>query len=128
MTTTGQRIKQLREQANMNRPKLAREADVSYSFLVQVETGQRENPQADKLSKVARALGVPLDLLLATDKPLPAPADADVTQLRLDLVTRINTLDEVELRAVAKAVEGVLTREGASDSTTKRSASSVARS
>lgn len=115
MTTIGQRIKQLREQANMNRPKLAREANVSYSFLVQVETGQRENPQADKLSKVAKALGVPLDLLLATDEPLPTPADSDLTQLRLALVTRINSLDEAQLREVTTAFEDILGKEDAPD-------------
>lgn len=128
MATIGQRIKELREQANMNRPKLAREADVSYSFLVQVETGQRENPQADKLAKVARALGVPLDLLMATGEPLPPPADPGVSQLRIDLVNRINALNAQQLRAAARAFDEVLPCSDSEETAPTWSAPSAAQS
>lgn len=112
----------------MNRPKLAREADVSYSFLVQVETGQRESPQADKLAKVAKALGVPLDLLMATDEPLPPPADPDVSQLRLDLVTRINALNAEQLHTVAQMLDAVIARTDNEGNASTRGASSAAQS
>ena len=107
MNTLGERIAELRRQMGMNRPRLAREADVSYSFLVQVETGQRENPQADKLAKVAKVLGVPVDALLALDQPLPTAVDTDVAEIRRELITRINAMDEAQLLLAARALDGV---------------------
>jgi transcriptional regulator with XRE-family HTH domain len=133
MDTLGERIAELRRQMGMNRPRLAREADVSYSFLVQVETGQRENPQADKLAKVAKVLGVPVDVLLALDQPLPTAVDTDIAEIRRDLITRINAMDEAQLLLAAKTLDGIegpirTQKPDKSSANAKKSAPSAARS
>lgn len=102
LTPLGQRIEELSKQAGLNRPALARKADVSYSFLVQIQTGQRVNPQHDKLAKVATALGVSVEALLAVDEPLPVPMSPDLAELRQDLISRIHVMDEAELRRAAR--------------------------
>jgi transcriptional regulator with XRE-family HTH domain len=97
MSSMGEKISQLRLNMGLNRPQLAREANVSYSFLVQVETGQRESPQVDKLACVAKVLGVTVDLLLDPEAQLPAVENNQVRELRKELLNTINTLDEGQL-------------------------------
>jgi len=104
MSSIGERITRLREELGLSRPRLAREADVSYSFLVQVETGQRENPQVDKLANVARVLGVPVDVLLDLDAPLPSTLNESVRDLRKYLIATINSLGEKELIQVSELI------------------------
>lgn len=105
MSTIGERLTELRKSQGLNRPQLARKADVSYSFIVQVESGQRENPRTDKLGQVAKALGVSLDDLLATNTPLPKAVNEQVADLRRELAGRLNKMDEAELRRVMAVLD-----------------------
>lgn len=108
----GSRISAMRQLAGMNRPQLARKADVSYSFLVQVETGQRENPQADKLAKVAKALGVTIEYLLATDEPPPTEDAVNVEQLRREMIGQVSEMTASELQLAAEAIERAFSDRG----------------
>lgn len=101
MGTVGERVKSLREGLGLSRPALARDAGVSYSFLVQVETGQRPNPQADKLAKVAHVLGVSVDTLLAVEEPLPVSLDSEALELRRAVLSRVSTMDVTGLVGIA---------------------------
>jgi|GEM_PF-3753999 len=112
MSSIGERITRLREELGLSRPRLAREADVSYSFLVQVETGQRENPQVDKLANVARVLGVSVDVLLDLDAPLPSPLNESVRDLRKYLIATINSLGENELIQVSELISVLVQQSG----------------
>ena len=55
----GQRIKQLRETANMSQKDLAYAADLDRSYVASVENGQR-NVSIVNIEKIAIALGVTL--------------------------------------------------------------------
>ena len=64
----GAAIKFCRQQRNLTQPALAVRADVSASYLSVLEQGKRD-PSFSVLQKIARALDVPLSLLIfvATD-------------------------------------------------------------
>lgn len=53
----GRRIRRLRKQKDMTQEKLAHEADIERSYMGYVERGQA-NPTLEKLSKIAKTLGV----------------------------------------------------------------------
>ncbi len=55
----GQRIKQLRETADMSQKDLAYTADLDRSYIASVENGQR-NISIVNIEKIAKALGVTL--------------------------------------------------------------------
>lgn len=55
----GQRIKQLRETADMSQKDLAYSADLDRSYIASVENGQR-NISIVNIEKIAKALGVTL--------------------------------------------------------------------
>ena len=58
-TKIGQRIKQLRETADMSQKDLAYTADLDRSYIASVENGQR-NISIVNIEKIAKALGVTL--------------------------------------------------------------------
>lgn len=64
----GPAIKFCRQQRNLTQPELARRAGISPSYLSVLEKGKRD-PSFSMIEKIARALDVPLSLLIfvATD-------------------------------------------------------------
>jgi transcriptional regulator with XRE-family HTH domain len=60
----GQRLRAARKRAGLTQAQLAEAADVHAISIAKLETGARQNPQGDMVSKLAAALGVtPSDLL-----------------------------------------------------------------
>lgn len=59
------KIKQLREQKGLSQERLARLADVSNNTVINIESGKQKNPTVDTISKIAKALGVSIEELLA---------------------------------------------------------------
>lgn len=58
----GQRIKALREKANISGNALARKAEISQPYLWEIENGETE-PSISSLEKIAKALGVTVKAL-----------------------------------------------------------------
>jgi len=58
-------VKRLREAKGLSQEKLARLADVTNNTLIKMETGENKNPTLETLKKVAKALEVSLDEMLA---------------------------------------------------------------
>jgi len=58
-------VKRLREAKGLSQEKLARLADVANNTLIKMETGENKNPTLETLKKVAKALEVSLDEMLA---------------------------------------------------------------
>ena len=90
--TLGDRVKALREARGLSRATLAREAEVSYAFIQQLETGVRRDPGVKNLAAVAAQLGVSVDSLLeggtngaaligVATTPRPAPARRQIEEL-----------------------------------------------
>jgi transcriptional regulator with XRE-family HTH domain len=63
MDSIGARIKHFREEKGWTQERLAQEADVSKSFISEVENNRR-NPSAEKLLDIATVLGASLDFIM----------------------------------------------------------------
>lgn len=78
--TVGERIRRFREDARLSPSELADLTSLSRSYLSELETGTAQNPSADTLYRLARALGVamsdvlgkPILLLDRTEEPTPS--------------------------------------------------------
>lgn len=59
-----QNIKKLRKQHNLSQEKLAKNANVTYSTIIKIESGVNKNPTLDTLSKLADVFGISIDKLV----------------------------------------------------------------
>ncbi len=64
----GKRIRELRKQADLTLEQLAAKADASKSYIWDLENERLPKPSADKLTRIAEALGVTTDYLTGADK------------------------------------------------------------
>lgn len=74
-TAVGRRIREARLDRGWNQSELARRADVTASSLSRIESGDIAVPSSDLLSRVAQALGLPVDNLIGSPVT-PTPTDA----------------------------------------------------
>jgi ribosome-binding protein aMBF1 (putative translation factor) len=74
MKTFGQRLKSIREQRGWSQSELAERAGVPYETIYRVERGTHQEPRVSIAAKLARTLGVSLDVLagLYEDERQPA--------------------------------------------------------
>ncbi len=84
------RIRELRYAKGWSTIELAGRANISRSALCQLEKGATSKPHAETLKRVSRALGVPLEILLAPPpvrnglpSELPAPSASGESPTRL---------------------------------------------
>jgi transcriptional regulator with XRE-family HTH domain len=57
-------LKRLRKEKNLSQEELAKKADVTYSTLIKIESGNNQNPTVKTLQQIAKALDVTLDDLM----------------------------------------------------------------
>jgi len=57
-------LKKLRNKKGWSQERLAREAGISYNTLIKIERGGIKNPRLETLIKLAKALGVSIDVLI----------------------------------------------------------------
>ncbi len=62
----GQKIKKLRQKLGLSQDDFARKADVPYTTLTKIETGVIKKPSVFAMAKIAKALNISLDDLIAT--------------------------------------------------------------
>lgn len=70
----GERIKQLRKQNNLTLRELSQKADISVSFLSDIENG-RSKPSLEKLKYISEALGTTISYLLGETSNLGSFSD-----------------------------------------------------
>jgi len=63
MATFGERLKRIREQCGWSPSELAERSGVPYETIYRVERGTHQEPRVSIAAKLARALGVSLDVL-----------------------------------------------------------------
>ena len=61
--TFGERLRQFRELAKMNQIELAKRANIPQPIISAVESGRQKSVNLDTARRIARALGVTLDML-----------------------------------------------------------------
>ena len=64
--TFGERLRQFRELAKMSQSELARRANISQPVVSDVESGRQKSVNLETARRIARALGVTLNLLAGT--------------------------------------------------------------
>jgi transcriptional regulator with XRE-family HTH domain len=79
MENLGERLKDVRLKAGLTLRELARQADVSPSFISQIENGKSQ-PSVATLYSFSRLLGVTVDELFDTRESSPAPVAAEEPQ------------------------------------------------
>jgi len=57
-------LKELRQRARLTKTELARQAEITPSYVSLLESGKRANPSIEVLKRLAGALGVPVMELL----------------------------------------------------------------
>lgn len=61
-------IRKIRKKRGLSQEKLARLADISNNTLVKIEMGMAKEPTITTVKKIAKALGVSIDELVAGEK------------------------------------------------------------
>lgn len=64
ISTVGKNIKKFRASKGLSQDKLSKNAGVAYNTVIKIESGVIQNPTVDTASKIAKALGVSVDVLL----------------------------------------------------------------
>jgi len=57
-------IKKLRKKQHLSQEQLAKKADITYSTLIKIESGNNANPTLDTLTKLANVFKVKIDELV----------------------------------------------------------------
>ncbi|MBU1043618.1 MAG: helix-turn-helix transcriptional regulator [Candidatus Omnitrophica bacterium] len=57
-------IKKLRKKHNLSQEQLAQKADITYSTLIKIESGNNTNPTLDTLTKLASVFKIKIDELV----------------------------------------------------------------
>jgi transcriptional regulator with XRE-family HTH domain len=52
------KIRKAREKNRLTRYRVAKDADISYSFYCAIEDGESQNPSFEKVCSIAKAIGV----------------------------------------------------------------------
>lgn len=69
--TFGQRLRELRRQAGLSQRRLAEEVGVDFSYVSKLENDRLPAPSADTTIRLATAMGVPPEELLAAARKIP---------------------------------------------------------
>jgi transcriptional regulator with XRE-family HTH domain len=86
MATFGERLKRIREQHGWSQVELAARAGVPYETIYRAERGTHQEPRISVAVKLARALGVSLDVLAGLyedEETLWPPGMADACRLTM---------------------------------------------
>jgi len=84
MKTFGERLKRIREKQGLSQQELSQKAAVPYETIYRVERGLHQEPRVSVAAKLARALGVSLDVLAGVyeDDEATDPKPAAVAMVR----------------------------------------------
>ena len=61
-------IKKLRKKHHLSQEQLAKKADITYSTLIKIESGNNKNPTLDTLTKLANVFKIKIDELVGKTK------------------------------------------------------------
>lgn len=106
-TTLGEKLKKHRNDKGYSLDKLAEITDSSKSYLWELENRDARKPSAEKLTKIAQALGVTTDYLL-DDK-----ATADEGVLQEAFFRKFNQLEDDDKQKIEQMIEAWGKKDGA---------------
>lgn len=62
--TVAKNIKKYRKEKGLSQDKLSKLADVSHATIIKIESGRIQSPTIDTIQKIAKALGVSVEILI----------------------------------------------------------------
>lgn len=101
-TPLGEKIRAERKRLKLTLEDLAQKTDSSKSYIWELENRPVVRPSADKISKVADALGVTVEYLLDDNKQTPTESDMDKAFFR-----RIGQLDSAKRAQLEKFLKAI---------------------
>lgn len=104
-TTTGRRLKRLREARDFSQGQLATYSGVARSYISEIESGQAANVSGARLSKLAEVLETSVDYLLGqTDDPRATdrPPVGQLTHQEEEMLKLFQSMDDAR-RQIALA-------------------------
>jgi transcriptional regulator with XRE-family HTH domain len=103
-TTVGDRVRRLRQERGLSQEDVARHTSIGLRSYGEIERGHVRDPHLSTLRGIARALGVPVEVLLREPAPLgeaTLPPELDPTDLE-DWAAGVDSIPE--LKRVAKSL------------------------
>lgn len=94
----GDKIRSLRKESGLTLDKLAKAANLSKSYLWELENRESQSPSAEKLAAIADALGVSADYFLDSDARVPEEKHLDDAFFRS--YRKLKTPDKEQLRRI----------------------------
>lgn len=94
----GDKIRDLRKKRSLTLDKLAKTANLSKSYLWELENRESQSPSAEKLLAIADALGVTTDYFL--DKDVRAPAEKHLDEAFFRGYKSLEADDKEQLRKI----------------------------
>ena len=104
----GENITKIRESKGLTRTDLAKKSGVVYRTLENIERGKTPNPTIMVVNKIARALGVSIDMLLwEKDKALSIAVPSEIVEIlnKKKTVYFLNLLKEVNIEDLQKILD-----------------------
>lgn len=98
--TLGHKINQLRKEKSMTLEQLAEKTESSKGYILELENRETKRPSAEKLQKIAEALGVTTVFLLDEDQARP-----DDEVLKQALFRKLGKLPEDDQKRIMKIIE-----------------------
>lgn len=102
ISAIGSKIRNRRKELGLTLEELAMKADSSKSYIWELENRPVVRPSADKVSKIAEALGMTVEFLLDDKKEVATRSDLDKAFFR-----RIEDLDEKKRAQLEKFLKAI---------------------
>lgn len=102
-TLLGEKIRAERKKLKLTLDQLAEKTDSSKSYIWELENRPVVRPSADKISKIADALGVTVEFLLDDEKQ--TLTESDVDQVFFRRVSQLDATKRAQLEKFLKAIE-----------------------
>lgn len=108
----GERLRMLRKHRGMSLRQLASKAEVSTSYLSDLERGARGAPTAPVLGRLADGLGISVDMLLGRENQSPTPLldEADVA-----FAHKLREISEEDRLIIERILENAIARQQRED-------------
>src|SRR5262245_59115235 len=80
----GERLRQFRELANLSQNELAKRANIPRPIISMVESGKQKSMSLENARRIARVLGVTLDLLAGAGAEMPMKSDMTLSVTKIE--------------------------------------------
>lgn len=103
-TALGEKIRAQRKRLSLTMEELAARTESSKSYIWDLENRPVVRPSADKIKRIADALGVTVEFLIDEEKSEMTPSDADEVFFRK--IGKLDASKRIQLERFLKAIEG----------------------